>query len=143
MVFTRPKKVIFYEKPGCAGNGRQKELLKKHGVSFEVRSMISNKWDKPTLEAFFEGLSKEEIYNPFATKIKEGKFDPNAYTKEELIEQMLKEPLLIKRPLIEVDDVKLCGFDIAKLNALLEIDMPVPKDINACLSSDKCEEHNR
>ncbi len=140
MVFTRPKKVIFYEKPGCAGNGRQKELLRKYGVDFEVCSMLSNKWDKATLEAFFEGLSKEEIINPFATKITSGEFDPNSYTKEQIIDEMLREPLLIKRPLIEVDDVKLCGFDIAKLNALLNVNMPEPKDINACLSSDRCEE---
>ena len=96
------------------------------------------KWDKSTLEAFFEGLSTKEMINPFAPQLTNNSFDLNSYTKEELIERMIKEPILIKRPLLEVGEVKLCGFDIETLNSLLNIKMPIPKDINACLSSDEC-----
>lgn len=138
MFFTIPKKVIFYEKTGCNGNHRQKELLKSYGISFEVRSMLDTKWDKSTLEAFFEGLNIKEMINPFAPQLKDTNFHLNSYTKEELIERMIKEPILIKRPLLEVGEVKLCGFDIETLNSLLNIKMPIPKDINACLSSDEC-----
>lgn len=138
MFFTIPKKVIFYEKTGCNGNYRQKELLKSYGISFETRSILDIKWDKSTLEAFFEGLSTKEMINPFAPQLKNDSFDLNSYTKEELIERMIKEPILIKRPLLEVGEVKLCGFDIETLNSLLNIKMPIPKDINACLSSDEC-----
>ena len=139
MFFATPPKVVFYEKTGCQGNKRQKELLSTYGVEFEVRSLLDTKWDKATLETFFKGLSVTQIINPFAPQLKDKTFKPQNYTKEEMIEKMLKEPLLIKRPLIEVGEEKLCGFDIEKLNKLLHVKMPVPPNINACLSSDKCE----
>ncbi|MFV0481291.1 MAG: ArsC/Spx/MgsR family protein [Campylobacteraceae bacterium] len=137
MFFASLSKVIFYEKTGCGGNARQKELLRKYGITLEVRSILDTLWDKTTLEAFFEGLSSKEILNPFAPQIKEG-FDVDTYSKDELIDKMLKEPILIKRPLLQIGDIKLCGFDIKKLNALLHVNMPIPKDINKCLSSDEC-----
>lgn len=138
MLSFSTSKVIFYEKTGCSGNARQKALLKEYGVSLDVRSMLDTAWDKPTLEAFFEGLSPKEMINPFAPQLKDETFNLEAHTKESLIEQMLKTPILIRRPLLQIGEVKLCGFDIEKLNALLKISMPTPEHINACLSSDTC-----
>lgn len=138
MLSFSTSKVIFYEKTGCSGNTRQKALLKEYGVSLEVRSILDTEWDKASLEAFFEGLSPKEMINPFAPQLKDGFFNLEAHTKESLIEQMLKTPILIRRPLLQIGEVKLCGFDIEKLNALLKISMPTPEHINACLSSDSC-----
>lgn len=138
MLSFSTSKVIFYEKTGCSGNALQKALLKEHGVNLEVRSILDTAWDKPTLEAFFEGLTPEEMINPFAPQRGDGTFKLEDYTKESLIEAMLKTPILIRRPLLQIGEVKLCGFDIEKLNALLKISMPTPAHINACLSSDTC-----
>lgn len=138
MFFTTNPKVIFYEKTGCSGNARQKTLLREHGIAFEVRSLLDTPWNKPTLEAFFEGLNPKEMLNPFAPQLKGGSFKLEDYTKESLIEKMVQEPLLIRRPLLEIGTVKLCGFDIEKLNTLLHVNMPTPSNINACLSSDAC-----
>jgi len=138
MVFQNLKHVIFYEKTGCSGTKRQKELLQQHGISLEVRSLLDTPWNAPTLKAFFEGLTPSEMLNPFAPQLKDGSFSLAGYTKESLIEKMVQEPLLIRRPLLQIGDVKLCGFDIAKLNSLLNIKMPTPSNINACLSSDAC-----
>jgi len=138
MFKTTPNQVIFYEKTGCSGNARQKALLKEHGVIFEVRSLLDTRWDVQTLNAFFEGLSLKEMLNPFAQQLKDGTFKVDDYTKESLIEKMVQEPILIRRPLMQIGTVKLCGFDIPKLNSLLHVKMPIPQNINACLSSDAC-----
>ncbi|AHJ11982.1 ArsC-like thioredoxin [Sulfurospirillum multivorans DSM 12446] len=138
MFKTTPNQVIFYEKTGCSGNARQKALLKEHGVIFEVRSLLDTRWDVQTLNAFFEGLSLKEMLNPFAPQLKDGTFKVDDYTKESLIEKMVQEPILIRRPLMQIGTVKLCGFDIPKLNSLLHVKMPIPQNINACLSSDAC-----
>jgi arsenate reductase (glutaredoxin) len=138
MFKTTPYQVIFYEKTGCSGNARQKALLKEYGVTFEVRSLLDTPWDVQTLNAFFEGLTPKEMLNPFAPQLKEGSFKLDDYTKESLIEKMVQEPILIRRPLLQIGDVKLCGFDIPRLNFLLHVTMPVPENINACLSSDQC-----
>lgn len=138
MFSIAPRRVVFYEKTGCRGNARQKALLKEYGVTFEVRSLLDTKWNAQTLNAFFEGLSPKEMLNPFAPQLKDGTFKLDDYTKESLIKKMVQEPILIRRPLLQIGDVKLCGFDIPKLNSLLHVKMPVPENINACLSSDSC-----
>ncbi|WP_060826497.1 ArsC/Spx/MgsR family protein [Sulfurospirillum cavolei] len=138
MVFTPHRRIVFYEKTGCSGNARQKALLREYGIEIEVRSLLETPWDKPTLEAFFEGLTPHEMLNPFAPQLKDGTFQLAEYTKESLIEAMIRTPILIRRPLLQIGDVKLCGFDIARLNELLHVTMPVPENINACLSSDAC-----
>lgn len=100
--------------------------------------MLDTKWSKETLESFFEGLEKEKIYNQFAPQVKSGEIDIKSLTRDELIEKMLLEPILIKRPLIEVDNTKICGFDIPKLNKALNLELDTKKEIGTCQSSDSC-----
>ena len=131
--------MIFYEKTGCAGNAKQKKLLLSEGISFEVRSMLDTPWSKESLEPFFEGLKKEQIINPFAPKIKSGEIDIKDYSKEQLIELMIAEPILIKRPLIQIGDIKICGFDMAKINSILKTNISSDENISTCQSSDPCK----
>jgi nitrogenase-associated protein len=137
-MFYVKKSVIFYEKPGCAGNKKQKEVLSANGVDFEVKSMLSTNWDIKTLNSFFQDLSKEQIVNQFAPQIKSGEINIKKLTKEQLVELMIKEPLLIKRPLIQVNDIRICGFDIPKLNKALNLEIDTKKEIGTCQSSDSC-----
>ena len=46
--------VVFYEKRGCSGNKRQQELLQKHGITLEIRSLLDTPWSIETLQPFFE-----------------------------------------------------------------------------------------
>lgn len=137
-MFYVKKEVTFYEKTGCLGNKRQKEVLKANDVEFEVKSMLDTKWDKTTLESFFEDLEKEQIVNETAQKIKSGEIDVASLTKEQLIYKMVSDPILIKRPLIIVGDTKICGFDIPKLNSALNLKLDTKKEIGTCQSSDSC-----
>jgi len=138
-MFYVKKKIIFYEKPGCLGNKKQKELLKANGLEFEVKSILDTKWDKKTLESFFVGLEKNEIVNETAPKIKNGEIDLNSVTKEQLIYKMINDPILIKRPLLIVEDSKICGFDMARLNDVLDLKLDTKKQIGTCQSSsDSC-----
>jgi nitrogenase-associated protein len=122
MVFTNIKPmVIFYEKPGCAGNNKQKKLLKNQDLNLEVKDILSTNWTKDKLESFFIGLDKEEIINPFAPSIKKGLLDLNSISKDELIEKMIQEPILIKRPLMQIGTAKICGFDLGKVYKILNV----------------------
>lgn len=134
--------VIFYEKPGCAGNRRQKALLQEYGIQLEVRDLLSTPWTRERLESFFaEEVAVKDMVNPFAPKVKAGEVDLQNMGRAAVIEQMLAEPILIRRPLLEVGETRLCGFDIPRLNALLGIDMPTPETINSCLKTDSCNTH--
>jgi len=139
MNFTDNKyKVVFYEKTGCAGNKRQQKLLTIHGISFETRSLLDTYWDKETLSEFFNGIKKDDIINKFAPKIKSGEINIEKLSKVELIDMMCKEPILIKRPLLEIGDNKICGFDIENINRLLNSNICEEVKISTCQSSDRC-----
>ena len=128
----------FYEKTGCSGNAKQKELLKSHNISFSVKSLLDTKWTKETLSEFFEGLEVIDIFNPFAPQIRDKQIDINTLSKDEAIELMIKNPILIKRPLLDINGVKICGFNIEKINELLNTNIDTNKKLNTCSSSDSC-----
>ncbi len=128
----------FYEKTGCSGNAKQKELLKSHNISFSVKSLLDTSWSKESLGEFFQGLEVIDIFNPFAPQIRDKEIDINTLSKDEAIELMIKNPILIKRPLLDINGVKLCGFDIEKINELLNTNIDTNKKLNTCSSSDSC-----
>ncbi len=128
----------FYEKTGCSGNAKQKELLKSHNISFSVKSLLDTSWSKETLSEFFKGLELVDMFNPFAPQIRDKEIDINTLSKDEAIELMIKNPILIKRPLLDINGVKLCGFDIEKINELLNTNIDTNKKLNTCSSSDSC-----
>jgi nitrogenase-associated protein len=128
----------FYEKTGCSGNAKQKELLKSHNISFSVKSLLDTRWSKETLSEFFKGLEVIDIFNPFAPQIRDKEIDISKLSKDEAIELMIKNPILIKRPLLDINGVKICGFDIEKINELLNINIDTNKKLNTCSSSDSC-----
>ena len=128
----------FYEKTGCSGNAKQKELLKSHNISFSVKSLLDTSWSKETLSEFFKGLETKDIFNPFAPQIRDKQIDINSFSKDEAITLMIKNPILIKRPLLDINGVKICGFDIEKINELLNTNIDTNKKLNTCSSSDSC-----
>lgn len=128
----------FYEKTGCSGNAKQKELLKSHNISFSVKSLLDISWTKETLSEFFKGLEIKDIFNPFAPQIRDKEIDISKLSKDEAINLMIKNPILIKRPLLDINGVKICGFDIEKINELLNTNIDTNKKLNTCSSSDSC-----
>ena len=128
--------ITFYEKPGCAGNKKQKEILSLNGLSFHIKSILDTHWTSDTLTPFFDGLDKHEIINTFAPQIKNNEIDINDYSKEELIDIMCQNPILIKRPLLQIGQNYICGFDIPKINALLGIEICEHISLSTCQKSD-------
>ena len=128
----------FYEKTGCSGNAKQKELLKSHNISFSVKSLLDTKWTYESLNQFFEGLELIDIFNPFAPQIRDKEIDISKLSFDEAINLMIQNPILIKRPLLDINGVKICGFDIEKINKLLNTNIDINKKLNTCSSSDSC-----
>lgn len=142
MRFTdTPVNVVFYEKPGCAGNAKQKKLLQNNNIEFITKSILDTPWEKRSLEEFFQNLPKEEIINKFAPQIKNNQLDISTISKDELINQMCQNPILIKRPLLEIGKEKLCGFDIDKINQLLHSSIKNDTNISTCQKDTKCTQN--
>jgi nitrogenase-associated protein len=142
--------ITFYEKPGCSGNRRQKEWLLLSGHTLEVFDLIDHAWTKDELSPFLAGKPVKECFNPAAPEIRDARLDPSGISCEEAIDLMVRNPLLIKRPLMVIDGRHLQGFDTALLRTIISLE-PVAGaeklvekfrmlDMNSCAysSNDTC-----
>ncbi len=109
-------RIIFWEKPGCKGNSRQKEILLASGHQLEVRDLLTEPWDSAKLAAFFGERPSAEWFNPSNPRVKAGEIRPAEISAAEALEMMVAEPLLIVRPLMQVGQQRLAGFDVQQVH---------------------------
>lgn len=109
--------VIFYEKPGCGGNARQKKALSDSGHRLDVRDLLSHPWSGAELLAFLGRLPVAEWFNRAAPRIKSGEIVPETLAAARALELLLEDHLLIRRPLMQVGDDRMVGWDEAKVAA--------------------------
>lgn len=107
--------ILFYEKPGCAGNARQKQLLRKAGHRLEVRDLLSCSWTAEALLAFLKPLAVTQWFNPSAPAVKSGEIDPGQLEPGPALALLLERPLLIRRPLMLIEGQHFVGFDTEQL----------------------------
>ena len=53
--------IVFYEKPGCGGNARQRSALQAAGHTLERRNLLTAHWAHPSLLAFLALLLKDPL----------------------------------------------------------------------------------
>lgn len=111
--------VIFYEKPGCGTNARQKRMLEIAGHTIVTRNLLAEPWTAERLRQFFGTTPVPTWFNPAAPRVKSNEIDPARLSSEEALGFMLKDPLLIRRPLIEADGCFCAGFDREPVTLLL------------------------
>jgi nitrogenase-associated protein len=110
--------IVFYEKPGCAGNARQRAWLLEAGHSLEVRDLQRQRWTAQALLAFLAPLPVAAWFNRAAPRVKSGEIDPDRLDAETALALLLEQPLLIRRPLMQLPDGRrMVGFDAAAVDA--------------------------
>lgn len=123
--------IVFYEKPGCATNRLQKQLLRSAGLKLEVRDLLSEPWTRERLRPFFGERPVAEWFNRSAPAIKYGELDPTRLNAQQALDLMLAQPLLIRRPLIRYGKHYMAGFDLAKLSTELPCNGALPEPSEA------------
>ncbi len=113
------KIVIFYEKPGCATNAKQKKSLRNAGCMVIERSLLEHGMNREELYAYLEHKPMTQWFNPAAPKIKSGEINPALLNEEAALQLLVNEPILIKRPLMVIGGRKLCGFEQEYVETLL------------------------
>lgn len=129
----------FYEKPGCGANARQKAKLQAVGCTLAVKDLLKTKFDHSELLSFFGQKPLNEWFNMSAPQIKDGSVNPENINEDEAIAMMIKEPILIKRPLIKKGDIKISGFDTLEIKEKLGLD--VGETPESCRKNDKCRQN--
>jgi len=115
--------VIFWEKPGCHGNARQKEIIRASGHDLDVRDLLTEPWTESSLSLFFGERPVVEWFNPAHPQVKSGAVVPEQYDRQEALQLMVAEPLYIVRPLMQVDEERLAGFDVGQVHNWIGLDL--------------------
>jgi nitrogenase-associated protein len=128
--------VIFYEKPGCANNTRQKKLLTEAGHNVIAKNILEENWQAEILLPFFTGLAVRDWFNYSAPPIKYGEIEPDKLDANQAIALMLENSLLIHRPLMQVGNEYRAGFDAEKVNTWLGLTaINKEQDLETCTKS--------
>ncbi|MET0015052.1 MAG: ArsC/Spx/MgsR family protein [Sedimenticola sp.] len=124
--------LIFYEKPGCIGNRQQKILLESFGHQLDVRDLLSASWSRDSLRPYFSDTPVAEWFNLSAPQLKEGWIDIHELDEEQALSLMLAEPILIRRPLMQLGELKQAGFVDGPVLAALDISLDPEEDLQSC-----------
>ena len=125
--------VVFYEKPGCSGNARQKALLEAAGHTVQARDLLRTPWTRMRLLSFLEPLPVSQWFNRNSPAVKSGEIVPEEIDEATALALLQAHPLLIRRPLLEVDGERRVGFEAAAIDAWIGLGgAPLADDLEAC-----------
>ncbi len=126
--------ISFFEKPGCANNTRQKRILATAGHVVVAQNLLAEAWTAERLQSFFVGRPVAEWFNRAAPRVKSGEVVPEVLAPDEAIALMLADPLLIRRPLMEVDGRRMAGFDQDLVHAWVGLspEGDLSEDVQSC-----------
>src|SRR5271167_1959766 len=99
--------IFCHEKPGCSANARQKQRLERSGHTVVARSLLTEPWTAARLRGFFGTLPVSDWFNAAAPRVKSGEIDPHRTDPKTALALLLAEPLLIRRPLLEINSLRL------------------------------------
>lgn len=126
--------VVFFEKPGCIGNAKQKQLLQAAGHQLQVHNLLTELWTPRKLGLFFGDRPVTEWFNATAPPIKQGEIQPETLDADAALAFMIQQPILIRRPLIQVGDRYAVGFDLAEIDAWIGLapTTDLTEDVQTC-----------
>jgi regulatory protein spx len=94
------KKLVMYQKATCGTCKKQKEYLAKVKLPFDELDIVKSPPSREFLEANMDVNNLEAYINKHSKSYKENKLAGKKISKTELIELMLEDPNLIKRPIL-------------------------------------------
>jgi nitrogenase-associated protein len=130
--------LVFFEKPGCGGNAKQRALLEAAGHTLDRRSLLTEPWTPETLLPFLQPLPVAAWFNRAAPRVKSGEVVPEALNADAALALLLTEPLLIRRPLMQREDgARLVGFDTAEVERFVGLSAPaaLPTSLEGCAAA--------
>jgi nitrogenase-associated protein len=136
--------VIFYEKPGCANNTRQKRLLEGAGHDVVARNLLTEAWTAERLRDFFGQRPVADWFNRAAPRVKLGEVVPERLDPLTALALMLADPLLIRRPLLEADGHCEAGFEPERIHTWLGLGPAAEAAVpDSCMRLQPCPEPDK
>ena len=103
--------IVLYAKKSCVQCKKAIAFLNKKGVQYQVKDIVHEPPPRSLLEKVIKAENIYASLNQRSTTYKDNQLGKRRTTKNEAIRLMLKDPNLIKRPLIIKDNRAYQGFD--------------------------------
>lgn len=107
-------KALFLEYPKCTTCKRAKKWLEENNIEFDDRHIVEDNPSKEELREFYKksGLTLNRLFNTSGIMYRELKLKDKVKTapEEELLDILSTNGMLVKRPLLVLDDKVLVGF---------------------------------
>lgn len=103
--------IVLYAKKSCTQCKKAIAFLNKKGVAYQVKDIVQEPPPRSLLEKVIKAENIYASLNQRSTTYKENHLGKRRTTKNEAIRLMLKDPNLIKRPLIIRDNKAYQGFE--------------------------------
>jgi arsenate reductase (glutaredoxin) len=103
--------IVLYAKKSCTQCKKAIAFLNRKGVPYQVKDIVHEPPPRSLLEKVIKAENIYASLNQRSTTYKDNHLGKRRTTKNEAIRLMLKDPNLIKRPLIIKDNRAYQGFD--------------------------------
>ena len=113
------RKVDFYCWAKWATCRKTKEFLSQKKVAFNERDFFKDKFSREEILELLKSSPASEMFNPRSPSVKSMGLEPAKLADDELIDLMMQEPRLVRRPVVRIDDKVYFGADSKVLEKLL------------------------
>ena len=116
--------MLLIEYPKCSTCQKAKKYLVSKKIAFETRNIVEEKLNQKELHRLIQKSGKDinRFFNTSGLKYRELKLKDKIKTMsyEEKLQILSSDGMLVKRPLLELDDIVLIGFKEIEWNKIKE-----------------------
>ena len=116
--------MLLIEYPKCSTCQKAKKYLVSKKIAFETRNIVEEKLNQKELHRLIQKSGKDinRFFNTSGLKYRELKLKDKIQTMsyEEKLQILSTDGMLVKRPLLELDDIVLIGFKEIEWNTIKE-----------------------
>ena len=105
------KKVLFLQKPTCTTCRKAKKFMERRGFQLYFRDLAKERLSAAELEKLIGRRDYTDFLNTRNETFRKKKMKDNPPSRKEAIRMMVKEPNLIRRPVIVAGGRVVVGFD--------------------------------
>ena len=117
-------RILFLEYPKCTTCKKAKKWLDEHGVDYEDRHIVEDNPSAAELASWaaLGGLPVRKLFNTSGMLYREMELSKKlpSMTEQEMYDLLATNGMLVKRPLLVLDDTVLVGFRESEWQAAIE-----------------------
>lgn len=87
------------------------KYFNENNIEYNFHDFKQNAPSEDTIKSWLSHIDVKKLFNSRSRTYKELGLNQKEMSDEEKVHAMASHPLLIKRPVVELDDTTLCGFD--------------------------------